>query len=141
MLVVLDTNVLLSSLLSSEGPPAEIIRRWEAEAFDLATSPPLLEELERALSYPKVRRYFQQPEERIARLLKRLAAAAILVDPPSTLDVISADSSDNRVLECARVADARYIVSGDKHLLDLVEYDAIVVLRPAEFLTLLDLQR
>lgn len=45
MIVVLDTYIIASSLLSSRGTPAEIIRRWEAEALEAVTSPALLEEL------------------------------------------------------------------------------------------------
>lgn len=44
MIVVLDTNVIISSLLSSKCAPAEIIRRWEAGEFDVATSPVLIAE-------------------------------------------------------------------------------------------------
>ena len=53
MIVVLDTNVIISALLSPSGPPAEIIDHWEADDFDVVTSPPLLSELKRAPPDPK----------------------------------------------------------------------------------------
>jgi putative PIN family toxin of toxin-antitoxin system len=49
MIVVLDTNVIVSGLLSSSGPLAEIINLWKAERFEVVTSPLLLSELEHAL--------------------------------------------------------------------------------------------
>ena len=141
MLVVLDTNVILSSLLSPKGPPAEIIKQWEIGAFDVATSPLLLTELGRALGYPKVRKYLKASDETIASLLKRFTTVAILIEPQLVLDVIQRDQPDNRVLECAKAAGAGYIVTGDDDLLELKEYEGIVILSPAEFITLLELKK
>jgi predicted nucleic acid-binding protein len=64
MIVVLVTNVIISALLSSQGAPAETIRRREMEKFGVVTSPPLIDDLERALDYPQVRQYLKlsQPE-------------------------------------------------------------------------------
>jgi len=53
---VLDPNVLISALLSPAGAPAELFTRWFAGEFELVVSPALLEELERALVYPEIRR-------------------------------------------------------------------------------------
>jgi hypothetical protein len=139
MIVVLDTNVVVSALLSAEGAPAEIMRRWEAGAFDVAISPALLSELERALKYEHVRKYFQEPPEKIDSLLDRFRTVGILVEPEFRLDVVEEDPDDDRVIECAVAAGASYIISGDKHLLDLEEYAGIVILTPVGFLALLEL--
>lgn len=142
MLVVLDTNVIVSSLLSPKGPPSEIIKRWEADEFDVATSPVLLSELERALTYPKVRKYLKKSQETIEALLERFAAITISADAQSfTLQVIKRDPPDNRVLECAKVAGAGYIITGDDDLLELKGYEGIIILNPTEFITMLKLQQ
>jgi hypothetical protein len=52
--------------------------------------------------------------------------------------VIGDDPEDNRVLECAVTAGASFIISEDKHLLALKEYQGIVVLSPSTFLAFLD---
>jgi len=65
VIVVLDTNVVVSVLLSSSGSPAKTITSWEAERFEVATSPALLDELERAIGYERVRKYFTQPQTKI----------------------------------------------------------------------------
>ena len=54
------------------------------------------------------------------------------------LEVIGDDPEDNRVLECAVTGGASFIISGDKHLLELKEYQGIVVLSPSAFLAFLD---
>ena len=61
----------------------------------------------------------------------------MLVVPTESLNVVQEDESDNRYLECAIEGKAQYIVSGDKHLLDVSEYKGINILTPAEFVTLL----
>jgi putative PIN family toxin of toxin-antitoxin system len=140
MIVVLDTNVFVSATLSSKGAPAEIIRRWEAEEFEVVASLPLISEFERVLWYPRVRRYIKLSEEEIDRLQKRLKAVAAVVDPHFTLEIVKKDPADNRVLECAVAGEASCIVTGNTHLLELGEYQQIVILRPAEFLAVLSLE-
>jgi predicted nucleic acid-binding protein len=70
-------------------------------------------------------------------LLGYLGKVATFVDPQIKLDVIEDDPDDNRVLECALTGGATYIISGDTHLLNVKEYQGIVILSPAGFLTLL----
>jgi hypothetical protein len=140
MIVVLDTNVIISGLLSETGSPAQIIRRWEAGDFDVAVSPALLSELDRALKYPRVAQYLKFTKEQTSDFFRRYALTANMIEPRVGLDVIRNDPGDNRVLECAVGGNANFIVSGDKHVLDIKEYLGIVVLSPAEFLRLLALQ-
>ena len=125
MLVVLDTNVIVSALLSSHGPPAEIIRHWEAERFEVLTSPAMLAELERVLAYPQIVRYLKLSQDEIVAFLRRMRTVAMVIEPTVTLEVIEADPDDNRVLECAVAGGASYIVSGDQHLLGLGECNEV----------------
>lgn len=52
---------------------------------------------------------------------------------------VAADPADDRVLECAVAAQADYIVSGDKHLLNLRNFGKIPILAPADFLVRMEL--
>jgi len=139
MVIVLDTNVIVSGLLSPSGPPAEIINHWETDRFEVVTSSPLLNELQRVLQHPRVQRYLKRSPDEIAAFVNRFSRVATIVEPQLTLEVIKEDPDDNRVLACAAAGGASYIVSGNDHLLDLKKYKEIVILKPAEFLTLLDL--
>jgi predicted nucleic acid-binding protein len=69
-----------------------------------------------------------------------IANQAILINPANKLEIIDKDPADNRYLECAIEGEAPYIVTGDKHLLELKEYEGIVILPPAGFLAALDLE-
>jgi hypothetical protein len=139
VIVVLDTNVLINALLSAEGPPAQVIDLWDAGAFDVAVSAPLLDELKRVLRYKRVRKYLEMTSVEVDSLIKQWSSTAVYIDSEMRLDVVEDDPDVNRVLECAVAAEAEYIVSGDDHLLDLGEYRGIEVLPPAGFIVLLNL--
>ena len=141
MIVVLDTNVIISALLSSQGAPAEIIRRWEVGDFEVVTSSSLITELKRVLTYPQVRKYLHYSDQELTDFLNRFRTVAAVIEPAMSLDVIERDPDDNRVLECAVAGNASYIVSGDDHLLALEEYQNIVILNPVGFLAALKLKK
>ncbi|KAB2940879.1 putative toxin-antitoxin system toxin component, PIN family [Candidatus Methanoperedens sp. BLZ2] len=61
---------------------------------------------------------------------------ADVVNPEIKIDAIKADPDDNMILECAVTSGASYIVSGDKHLLDLKEYGMIKIITPKAALDL-----
>lgn len=138
MRVVVDTNIVVSRSISAKGVPAEILRQWRQERFELLVSDPMLAEYERALGYERVRVRHQMSDDEIHEVVTQFRRFAILVEPTETLVVIDDDPDDNRVLECAVAGGAEYIVSGDAHLLTLKRYREIQILSPATFLAFLD---
>lgn len=140
MRIVLDANVLVSALISSAGAPAQIVAYWREDKFEVAISTPILHELDRVLHYPRLQEHYHLPEKRIRRFLRLLARQAVAVAPPQSVTVIELDPDDNRYLECAVAAEAEVIVSGDRHLLALGEYQGIQILSPAGFVVLLKLE-
>ena len=124
MKVVLDTNVLISGLGRSGGPPGRIFDAWLAGKFDLVTSEPLIDELMRALSYPKVRKLLRGVGVRgedLRDYVEILRFKAIVVRPVDVrLPMTPADPKDVPVLEALMASGAEFLVTGDKkHLLSL----------------------
>lgn len=138
MISVLDTNVVVSSFLSDTGAPAEVMRDWRRERFELAVSPPLLAAYRRALGYDRVRVIHGLSDDEIEEIIRRFRRFATTVEPTEVIDAVPADPDDNRVLECAVAAGAQAIVSGDKHLGALGTYRSIPIVSPAAFLRLLN---
>jgi uncharacterized protein len=130
MRVVLDTNVLVSSLLF-KGPVSGIHDARTEARFTSLISKPVLEEYARVLAYPK----FDLSETDIAGLLgSELLRHAEPVDVASRVNAVKADPPDNRFLELAVDGGADFIVSGDRHLLDLDSWRGIPILGAREFL-------
>ena len=116
MRAVLDPNILISALLSPRGAPAEIVVRWLRGEFELVVSERLLDELGRALAYPKLRAHVTEDEASgFVSLLRR--AAFFASDPPGGAHR-SMDPADDCLLALAE-AERAVIVSGDRHLLEL----------------------
>jgi uncharacterized protein len=136
--VVLDANVLVSGILSSNGAPARILDAWRERRLQLCVSTPILDEVARVLRYPKIAKRHGWTEEETDVFVSTLASLSVPTMPEISLEVIVRDPTDNRYLECAVAARARYVVSGDRDLLDLQTYEEIAIVTPRVFLDRLD---
>lgn len=110
MRVVLDTNVLLSALISPHGAPDAIYRAWRAAKFEVVTSFVQLEELRRASRYPKFKEILQPHQ--VGAMVNNLQRAIVL-DRLSS-DVEADDPNDAFLLAMAQAGDADYLVTGDR---------------------------
>jgi putative PIN family toxin of toxin-antitoxin system len=134
---VLDTNVLVSALLSATGPPAGLIARWRRGELEIVVSDSLLAELERTLSRPRVRA--RLPGDAAVSVVAALRDSAVVVEDPRELGPIrSADPDDDYLIALAYSAQAA-LVTGDAHLLSLA--GRIPVYSPRDFLALLERER
>lgn len=135
MRAVLDPNVLVSAAISPNGPPRQILTAWADERLELIISPAVLDELADVLARPKLQRFITTTLA--VAFIDGLATDAVIVrdtpDPPG----LSPDPDDDYLIALARAANADYLVSGDRHLLDLAEPDP-PVLTPRQFVDLLD---
>jgi putative PIN family toxin of toxin-antitoxin system len=130
---VLDTNVLVSALLSEAGIPNQVLRQ-AGLTYQLFISNEILEEAEEVLHRPRIRERGQLTEDRIRQFLAILQTVAGIVPNPPSLQVIEDDPDDNIILGCALGAQADYLVSGDMHLKRLGSYEGIRIVSPSEFL-------
>jgi putative PIN family toxin of toxin-antitoxin system len=134
---VLDTNILISAVITPRGTPAKLLQAWREGTFDLITSPPLLFEIKETLSLPKIaHRYRLRPED-IRDVLALLAGGAILVTGTMSISAPIGDPDDIPVLACAVEGQADYLVTGDGDLLRLRSYQQVQIIRPTNFLRIL----
>lgn len=131
MRVVLDPNVLVSALISSAGPPREILTAWNEGRFELVASPGLLTELGSVLARARFRRWVSAPT--VAEYVEGLAEDAIVIDDPAPQPGLSPDPDDDYLITLARAGAADYLISGDRHLTGLADPDPLV-LTPRRFL-------
>jgi putative PIN family toxin of toxin-antitoxin system len=126
---VLDPNVIISALLSPSANPARVLGAWQQGEFELIVSASLLEELARALAYPKLRRRINGEDARL--VVEWFTETATVVGDPERPPARSPDPGDDYLIALAAARQA-ILVSGDRDLLDLS--DEIPVFSPAAFL-------
>jgi len=107
--VVLDTNVIVSAHLNSEGYERHVLDLVLARRLQLAASEIILAEYEGVLRRPK----FGLTRRQVATSVRLLRTASRIVRPQRELN-ITRDPADNRFLECAEAAKADYLVTGNK---------------------------
>ena len=134
---VLDTNLLVSYLLTHRPPIATLIDDFLAkDEFAMVTAPELLAELDRVLRYPKLQRYYTDEER--TRFVALVLALSTVVELPETIPPICRDPDDDWLIACVVVGEADVIVSGDDDLLALERVGDIPILTAAQFLEMLE---
>jgi putative PIN family toxin of toxin-antitoxin system len=135
MKAVLDTNVLISAVIST-GTSHEVLVEGFEGSYTIVVSPETIQEFEDTLlKYPDK---FGMSQEEVEKERDTVEYFAEFVTPETEIDVVEEDKSDNMFLEAAVSADAEYVVSGDTHLLEIDDYRGIEILPPDEFLERLD---
>ncbi|CBE67317.1 MAG: putative toxin-antitoxin system toxin component, PIN family [Candidatus Methylomirabilis oxygeniifera] len=132
MRVVFDTNIFISAFVIPGGNAEEAYLHVVRRTFELFTSLAILTETANIL-----RTKFEWSDEKVERLLESISKAAAVMRTQPHLHILY-DEPDNRILECALLAEADIIVSGDRRLLSLTRYGDIRIVKLADFLDLLN---
>ena len=134
MRLVVDTNVLISALLSETSLPAHLIALWRQGKFDLLTSAGQLNELMRVTRYPKIRA--RLAPALAGRLINELRDVAVIVDDRPAV-AVSPAPNDDYLLAIAVAGAADFLVTGDKRdLLALRLYEGTKIMTVRDFLAL-----
>ena len=111
MRIVLDTNILVSALISGEGTPGQVLARLRRERITLVTSRFQIDELRDVLAREKLKPYIR-PEEADDLIFHLEAVAMVVAELPDVN--LSPDPKDNPILATALTGQADMVVSGDK---------------------------
>ena len=130
--VTFDTNVFISAL-THEGAAARLLILAQEGIFALQMSEAILNEICKVLV-----RDFYWSEDRATEVQRVLSAITHHVIPHLQLDIVKRDPDDNRILECAQASKSRFIVTSDKDLLNLRVHEGAAILKPGDFLALLE---
>lgn len=128
--VVFDTNILLSAFIFG-GKPEQLFEMARSRKIRLLTSPTILAEFASLLKGK-----FDWEDGEIADAIRTIGYSAELIKPAAKISILG-DDADNRVLECAQTGKADYIVSGDRHLLELKKFQKIPIAKAAELIAAL----
>ena len=130
--IVFDTNVLISASLWEDSVAQKFLFKCIRENVQIFSSQEIIEEYKEILA-----RDFDYKEQEIGEVLEIVLQFMTLVIPIKKIDIVKEDIDDNKIIECAVESKAEYIVSYDKHLLKLKEFQGIKIVRPEEAMTFL----
>lgn len=136
MRVVADTNTVISALLW-RGSPYQLFQAINDDRVAFYTSRILLDELRDVLSRRKFIKAIRTANETLASLIEHYQELAHLVRPRPLARRIARDRDDDHVIACALAAKAHLIVTGDRDLLVLKNYQAIRISSAADALRLI----
>lgn len=128
LLLVIDTNVLVSGMAYPGSVPGQVLRLWEQGAFAIALSQHIVDETMRVL--PRVLKS-AMPEEALRKLVRGYASRARMITPAQVYETQLRDTADAPVLGTLLASGADYLVTGDKDLLALRHKYPVIT--PAEF--------
>ncbi len=135
MRAVFDTNIYISAFAFPGGRAEEAFLLALDGYFTLCVSTAIMAETAEILAH----KFVWEPEP-LSGLIKFMGQLARVATVPHRLKIL-ADAPDNRILECAEEAEAQYIVTGDRHLLDLKQYKTTRILALSDFLALPDFSK
>lgn len=127
--VVIDTNILVSAILTPKGPSAKIVSAILEEMIELCISSAIYQEYHRVLNYER----FKLDPLKVERFLTALKNVAQWFTPTKTITKIIQDDFDNRFLECAEEAEANFLITGNRNHFNFDRFKKTVILSPGEF--------
>lgn len=131
---VLDTNVIISGIIKEKSPPAHVLEALFHRLFITITSPALLQEVERVLTYPRIAERYRIDPEAAEILLSALTVQSDLIQNPTSSVKASRDPTDDALLSLAVHGHASFLVTGDNDLLELETFRGIRIVSPKVFL-------
>ena len=130
MKAVLDTNVLISSVISTGTPHNVVVAGFNGRYQIIVSVATLTEFRETLLKYPD---RFHLDEEEVEKEVETICYFAEFVEPEEDIRAVEADPDDDKFLEAAVAGNVDYLVSGDQHLLSLDSFRGIDIVTPRLF--------
>ncbi len=132
--VVLDTNVLISALLF-KGELSRLARLWQEGKIVPLISKETFDELRAVLEYPK----FSLSRAEIKSLIENETLPFFeVVNVSKHVRGAFRDPEDDKFISCAISAKADFIVTGDKDLSDLKEYQSVRIIQASNFIKMFE---
>ena len=130
---VIDTNVVASAIFFG-GKPKEVIDHVIKNHIKAYASQEIVNEYRETVEYLKEK----FPEKAPKIPLMNIELKCTIIDVTTKIDICR-DPDDNKFIECAVDSGCYYVVSGDKDLLTVKEYEGVRIVPVTEFLEIIDM--
>ena len=137
---VLDTDIIVAAILMPNGLPARILLAALAVDFVCISSDAIVSEVLTVLARDRIRRRYTLDPVTIARVQHFLQSDAVRVPITTVVQGVASHAQDDLILATAISAQADYLVTGDRELLALGQYQGAQIVTPRDFATILGLE-
>ncbi len=135
MRVVFDTNIFISMLIWRNKELEFLYDLFQQNKITVSVNIQIIQEITRVLNYPKFAIPLQKADLTAEKIISAIINDCLIFSSSAKpLKIIKDDPSDNIILDCAQSSGADFIVSGDKHLLNLKSFQNIPILTPRQFI-------
>lgn len=133
--VVIDTNVLVSGLFGiKNSPSANVLQAIRSQQIILVTSPAILEEVGEVLQRERIVKLTKMSRSEQSDFLAKLIERSDITAGKQLSQTVGRDVKDDKLLACSVEGKADYIITGDRDLLVLKEYEGIKIVTPRKFI-------
>ena len=119
------------------GNPAAILEAAEEGKVNIFISEDIVAEISQVLVYPKIEKVYRTETTR-QELIEQVMRISEFATVRDKISIVKDHPSDNKIIECAIAAKADYIISDDKHLLNVRSYKKTGILSVNDFLKLIE---
>lgn len=130
--VTFDVNILISSTLWEGSVAQKLLFKLIQSDSEIFSTNGILTEYQKVL-----KRDFEFSDDRIAKIMEKIIMFVTIIETNSKVEAVKDDLDDNKILECALDSGSEYLISYDKHLLKLKEFQGVKIIKPEEFLKIL----
>ncbi len=131
--VILDTNILISGTFWT-GSSFRILDMVDKKIVESISSKEILLEYDKIIKSEEIAEKIENKDLVMSKISQNVIINSKIVEPKKKLQVVKEDPNDNIILECAKEGKADYIITNDKHLLKIREFEGIKIITPEEFL-------
>ncbi len=131
--VIADTNILVSATFW-KGDPFKIVNLIEKNKLHHSMSKETIAEYSRIINSDEIIEKIEKKDLITSKVVKKVISISDIVEPKRKIQVVKDDPDDDKFLEVAVEGRADFIISKDKHLLNLKEFEGIKIVSPDTFL-------
>ena len=132
MKITADTNFLVSATQWDNSVAHKLLIKLIEINAEVFTTKEILGEFSEVLQ-----RDFKYSKEEADKIIKKILSFIILIEPKIKADVVKEDPDDNIIIECALESKSKYIITYDRHLLKIKDYQGIEIIKPEEAMKIL----
>ena len=135
--VVLDTNILVSALLF-KGELEGVVDCWKNGRIIPVLSKKTFAEFKTVLEYPK----FSLSRQDIQMIIEQEVLPYFeIVEVSNKTENVCRDPDDDKFIDCAISASAKFIVTGDRDFLDIGGFKSVRIINASTLLKMLSMRK